>query len=114
MVEDNGGAGSGGTTEAALSVREGAQRGVLRGKGWTVTWNGETWSEDDLTVAHVADIIRSRGDASFGVLNPFQDAIAPIYILAAFLADDKVDILQVLSALRAVPYRQVLDSYDVA
>lgn len=78
---------------------------------WSLTWGDKTWSEDDLTVAHVADIVRSSGSESWEALNPAQSPIRLIYMLAAFIAvDEDRDVLVVLQELRGVKFATVLDA----
>lgn len=76
-----------------------------------MTWNGTTWSEDDLTVGHVADIVRASGSEAWEALNPAQSPIRLIYMLAAFIAGAAdEDVLIILAQLRTVKFGLVLDA----
>lgn len=78
---------------------------------WTLTWAGTTWTEDDLTVGHVADIVRASGLATWDTLNPVQSPITLIYMLTAFIAQSTdADVLAVLAELRGVKFATVLNA----
>lgn len=78
---------------------------------WTLTWEGTTWTEDDLTVGHVADVVRASGFDVWEALNPAQSPIRLIYVLAAFIAQaNDADVLVVLRDLRSVKFSAVLDA----
>lgn len=78
---------------------------------WTITWAGITWTEDDLTVGHVADIIRASGRDEWESMNPAQSPTRLIYILAAFIAGSTdADVTVVLKELVAVKFATVLET----
>ena len=56
-----------------------------RSVAWSITWKGKTWTEDDLTVAHLALISVGRQVDSWDI-NPTAGPLRLLYVLAAFIA----------------------------
>lgn len=43
--------------------------------GWTIRWQGHTWTDQDVTVEHLATLAIISGDDSFGSLELTPDVI---------------------------------------
>lgn len=86
---------------------------AARPTGWTISWNGYTYTESDLTGAHVALITAGRlvDDWDF---NPTSGPMRLLYVLAAFVTiEEQRPLANVLRDLLALPAAHIVDSLSV-
>lgn len=81
---------------------------------WQITWNGNTWTDDDLTGAHIALIMGLQGVDSWEFCNPLAGPLKLLGVLAAFvsLAEQRVvgEVMQELTQARAI---ELLDAISI-
>jgi hypothetical protein len=53
---------------------------------WRLTWGGRTWTEDDLTGAHIEALARALGN-DWGQLSPVRGPLHLLLFLAALTGD---------------------------
>lgn len=87
---------------------------------WRIEWGGRSWSEDDLTGAHLAFVALLNGVDDWQALdvanlNPAIGPVRLMNLLAAFIAveageamDDPVALTQVIRAVGEIPAAALL------
>lgn len=54
--------------------------------GWQITWNDRTYTEDDMTAAHVALIMQAQGVDDWSFVDPLGGPVKLMGVLAAFVS----------------------------
>lgn len=81
---------------------------------WKITWNGRSWTEDDLTGTHVALIVTVQESDSWAMLNPLAGPLHLIGVLAAFIAlADNRPVGDVAAELFRARAKDLADAIDV-
>ena len=83
-------------------------------KSWSLTWKGKTWTEDDLTSAHLAAIAAGRGVDDWD-FNPTKGPLRLLCVLAAFISFElEKPLALVLEDLRSVPAVELVAALTVS
>lgn len=78
---------------------------------WQLTWSGKTWSEDDLTGAHLAVLVLIHGQDDWGVVSPTAGPVRLMAVLATFIAiSDGRDVTEVNAELSRASASALLDA----
>lgn len=56
---------------------------------WRLTWGDKSWTEDDLTGAHLAVIVLIHGRDEWEVVSPLAGPVRLMAVLSAFIAIDE-------------------------
>lgn len=79
--------------------------------GWQITWGKHTWTEDDLTGAHLLLIVASQGSDSWEQCDPTAGPARLIGVLAALIAlANRVPVEQVIAQLSAMSASTLVSS----
>lgn len=54
--------------------------------GWQITWEGRTWTEDDLTTAHLLAIVAAQGIDTWEQCDPTAGPARLVGMIAALVA----------------------------
>lgn len=74
---------------------------------WQITWNGRVWTEQDLTIGHVAAIVQSQGADSWEQIDPFAGPLRLLGILGVLVAADNEHTVE--ETIRAIALRPAVD-----
>lgn len=73
---------------------------------WQITWNGNSWTDDDLTGAHLAVIMALQGVDSWEFCNPLAGPVKLLGVMAALVsvAEQRAvtDVMQELVQVKAI------------